>query len=130
MKALDIYNLLEHTYSINDFRISYKSEFDEYSKLLKKIGSTISIKIKEDFEFVFGQQHLITISEFYLCNELSEIEINYLVDCILLSENIQIVDEKLHEMLETFTDSEINGVLTTDYVVQIISFLNNTKSSS
>jgi len=129
MKASDIYNLLEHKYSINDFRISYKSEFDEYSKLLKKIGSTISIKIKEDFEFVFGQQHLITIAEFYLSNELSEIEINYLVDCILLSENIQIVDEKLHEMLETFTDSEINGVLTTDYVVQIISFLNNTKEN-
>ncbi|EKT3957112.1 hypothetical protein [Flavobacterium psychrophilum] len=120
MKISDIHSFLEKKNPLNEFLDKYKNEFENYNKLMNKKGSSVPIYIEEDFNFNFSKKYLLFISNLFLSELLTEAQINYIVDCILLSDNININNENVLELLETYTDSEVNGNLTFKYVQDVV----------
>lgn len=124
MKTKDIYNLLKGKINPTDFLKKYNDEIAKYETLITQIGSSVPIYVEEDYAFEFCKEHLINICDYYINNSLKEIEINYLVDCITLSDKIEL-DDSMLDILVTFTDQEINGKLSKEYILNIITQLND-----
>lgn len=125
MKATDI-NRIINNYSPEESKKifeNYLAELKDYKKQQAKRGSFIHIKIIEDEAISITNDTIRRLCKYFLNEILSETEINFLVDNILAS-NANYDSNEVQELIEEFTDPEINGVLTPQYVKEILRRLN------
>ena len=102
MKLSDIVHILNGGTKIENFKHTIKDEIAVYIKCLEKKGSSCSIILDEDCRFAFKKDHLIRLSNYFLNNELTEIEVNYIVDALTLAESVYYESEFLVEKLEEY----------------------------
>lgn len=115
-----LHKMLRNKVNIHEFKKSIQDEVFEYSKNLKKKGSSASIKIEEDTNLYFGKDDLLQLCYYYLDNNLTAIDISYIADCLTLSDSVAFENDELREFLEEITDPEVNGRLTKKRILSII----------
>lgn len=76
--------------------------------------------MEEDCNLYFAKDDLLKLCKFYLNDELTDVYINYIADCLTLSESVVFETHELMEFLEEMTDPEINGGITKSRVTSII----------
>jgi uncharacterized protein YjgD (DUF1641 family) len=119
MKISDIFNLLEGNLDSTQFTKKYKNEFRNFEVQRQKKGASISIIVDEDLSFDFNETHLAKICKLFLTDKLTEPQVNYITDCLTMSESVRF-KESLLEILETFTDPEVNRKLNKAEVKNIL----------
>lgn len=74
-----------------------------YRQALKKMGSSVPIEVVEDKEIELGFTEVARIQS----SGLDEVELSYIINCLLLSEKVKMNDEVIYK-LESLTDPEIS----------------------
>jgi hypothetical protein len=121
MKASDINTVIENYEPeiIRKTLSQYENELKAYKWGFAERGRTIPIHMDEDETITITGKTITILANYYVGNFLSEIELNFLVDNILMSHAI-FQNEDIQEMLEGLTDPEVNGHLTQDSVGNLI----------
>ena len=96
-----------------------KENVEFYRLNLQKSGATLPVTIDEDFEFIFKREHLLKLCDAFLNKDLDAVELEYLVDCISLSEGVSFENEVINDYLYCLTDVQINGEITKEKVFRI-----------
>lgn len=120
MKLTDIKLVLNRTLPFNDFRLGLSEEMKEYRSWANVQGGTMPVYLIEDINLTIGENELKVLCEAFLNDELSEIEINYVADALLLSNKVSFENERVSDGIDSLTDPEINGHLTKDVVRGIL----------
>ncbi|MGV3460160.1 MAG: hypothetical protein ACO1N9_06865 [Flavobacterium sp.] len=119
MKLSQIKNLLSHSLPICDFKLAISQEMSEYVSKEKIKGSTRPVYLQEDINIYIGSSEAIFMLNAFIKSELSILEVNYIVDALLMSENVKFESETFLEELETMTDPEIQGIFTLERAVKL-----------
>jgi len=120
MKLSAIKQLLAGSLSIIKFREYLGSEMDEYVTNSQKKGSNRPVYLEEDTEIHIRNSDGIFLIKNFIKSELSLLEINYIVDGLLLSENVNFESEAFLKEFETLTDPEIHGHLTLERAIKML----------
>jgi hypothetical protein len=123
MKLSDLKNLFANPDSIESFKEIIKDEVDEYTSLLKKAGSSVPIYATQDAFLKVGHNDLIMLCKAYVDGTLGENYVNYIIDVLQLSEQVEFESEELVDIAAGLTDPEINGPLTHDEANKVINIL-------
>jgi hypothetical protein len=115
MKISIIAKLLNNEIDVFKFKEIINNEILEYSNLLKKKGSSISIFLIEDDNILIKSRDFNFLCNLFLEDKLDNYEILYIMDALSLSSNIQFENEKIRESVEEFGFTE-NGNLSKDSV--------------
>jgi hypothetical protein len=119
MKISFLHKFLTSFVSIGQFKSQINKEVEIYKLQLQKKGASIALFIEEDFEFVFTKDYILKLCDYYLSDELNCSELEYVVDCITITENITYKNEELFDFLELMTDSKVNGEITKEKILNI-----------
>jgi len=102
------------------FKNSIGNEVIEYKKQLQKKGSSVSININEDSYINIDAYNIIFLCQLFLNKEMSEYELSYLTDALLLSSSVYFSNEETKNLFELLTDPEINGEFTTERITKLM----------
>jgi len=120
MKLSDIKLMLNGILSFKDFKLNIFEEMTEYSSSSSIKGKSMPVYLTEDIDLAIGENDLKVLCEAFLKDELSEAEINYVADALLLSNRVFFEDEHVADRIGYLTDPEINGHLTKEVVRDIL----------
>lgn len=120
MKLSLLYDFFKGDKTPRELKDALLDEVTTYGAGLKKKGSSVPIYVTEDVKIFFGEKELSILGTCYLTHQLTDTEIGYIADALLLSESVEFKDEKVHESLELLTDPEINGALTEKSVRELL----------
>lgn len=134
MKLSILKQFLENALSYSKFKTTIQENVEYYKKQLHKKGASAPVEIVEDTTLVINKSHLQTLCQAYLNGEVTNYEMYYIVDALLLSSYgsedsiVSFKNEQLHDIFEELTDPEINGgELTSEKVKDIMKRGNLTK---
>jgi hypothetical protein len=86
-----------------DFRNDIQAELSEYkSNVVKGQGYSSPVYLVEDIEYEFADEDMQRLEVLINTNQLDKIEISYIVDALLLSENVLFTNEEYLEELEYY----------------------------
>jgi hypothetical protein len=74
-------------------------------------GRSMPVTLLEDSELLMKNEFVSKLCISCLNQELASLEVQYIADAILLSENVAFPTKKLREILESLTDPAVNGLL-------------------
>lgn len=120
MKLSELKRALLGLFPIDTFESTIDKEVNNYKSSLKIKGTSTPIYLIEDDRLFVGKNELKKLCSLYLSGGLSEGHLNYIVDAILLSNNVDFENEDIKEQIELLTDPEINGSLSPETVNQIL----------
>jgi hypothetical protein len=118
MKLSEIKNCLNQSEISTNFRIELEKEILEISKQNK--GNSYPIILIEDCSFNFTIKELKSLCLLFFTEKLTNRTLEYIVDALLLSENVKFETEKIINMIEEMTDPEVNGVFSLNDAKKII----------
>ncbi len=121
MKASLLYKFLSGEINIQQFKIKIDEEIATFRVKLKlhKKGGSVSISIEDDLEFTFKSEYLLKLCDHYLKEELDNVELEYIADCITLREPDDYENEELIDLLEEIAGTWVNGEMTTERIIRI-----------
>ena len=120
MTLSDLRSVLAGLTSFKDFRVKLFDEMKEYKSASHISGKSMPVYLIDNIDLLIGKNELKALCEAFLNDELSESEINYVADALLLSNRVSFVDEDISDRIGYLTDPEINGHLTKDIVRGIL----------
>ena len=123
MTLSNIREMLSGVLSFKDFKQSIIEEMKEYSSLSRINGKSMPVYLTEDVDLSIGKKELRVLCEAFLKDELSELEINYVADALLLSNRVLFESEDISDCIGYLTDPEINGNLTKGTIPTILGYL-------
>ncbi len=122
MKLSQLRSFLEKKLELENFKRSIDEEVTDYKKQFSKKGASSEVFLAADTDLYLTKVHLAELCNHYLNNGLSAYELYYLVDALLLSENVAFENEKLLELTETMTDPYVNGPVTKLVVRKVLDY--------
>ncbi|RWU09948.1 hypothetical protein [Pedobacter chitinilyticus] len=122
MKLSQLKSFLEQKLELENFRKNIDKEVADYKKQLPKKGASSEVFLEADTDLYLTKPHLSELCNHYLNNGLSADELYYIVDALLLSENVAFENEKLLELTETMTDPYVNGPVTKLVVRKVLDY--------
>jgi len=108
MTAKDLDYLLTQQVSPESFVESIKSEVEDYKRMMDKRGSTANLYFTENQEIKIDTPELSRLLHLVLEDQLTNIHLAYICDCLSLSESVDIT-ENAREIVFQLADPEING---------------------
>lgn len=120
MKLSNIRSVLTGLVSFKDFRSNISEEMNEYNSSSHLKGKSMPVYLTDDIDLYIGKNELKVLCEAFLDDELSESEINYVADALLLSSRVSFESEDISDRIGYLTDAEINGRLTKNVVRGIL----------
>lgn len=111
MKLSQLNDFLSKKISVKDLRIILSDEIGEYELASSKKGASMPIYLIQDQIINIDRSDLIFLCGLLLSEEMKELEISYICDTLLLSENVRFKPEELMFLIEELTDSTVNGKL-------------------
>lgn len=120
MRITEINDFLKSVTPMSLFKNSIANEVIEYKKQLQKKGSSVSIHIIEDSYINIDAYNIIFLCQLFLNKEMSEYELSYLTDALLLSSSVYFSNEETKNLFELLTDPEINGEFTTERITKLM----------
>jgi cellobiose-specific phosphotransferase system component IIB len=101
---------------------SISNEMENVKASSAKKGGSTSIFLVEDISLIVEKSNIAILCQAYINSDLSEFEICYIVDALLLSSKVKFESEGLMELAETLTDPSVNGKLTKERVIEILNY--------
>ncbi len=122
MNLSDLINFLGESMSAEEFARVINSEVDVYKKTCSKIGASAEVFLHSNTnqKVEIDKEKLCTICRSYLNNTLTEWDISYICDALLLAEQTSFMSEDIRETIEEMTDPAVNGELTRDRAANIL----------
>jgi hypothetical protein len=120
MKITDINDFLKSVISLSFFRTIIAKEVMDYKQQLQKKGSNVSITLNEGSDIKIDASDVVFLCQHFLNHEMSEYELCYLIDALLLSSRVFFSDEDTKELIELLTDPEINGEFTNERITALM----------
>jgi hypothetical protein len=117
MKLSELKKIFEND-DIETFKESISQEITNYKSKLGKKGSSIPIIVEEDLKLNIGTTEAIFLLDAFVSKQLSEHEIAYIADALLLSEAIKFESEEVLDDFESLTDLSINDSFTLGKAMQ------------
>ncbi|MEE1944584.1 hypothetical protein VRU48_05660 [Pedobacter sp. KR3-3] len=122
MKLSQLRSFLEQNLELENFKKSIDKEVTDYKKQLSKRGASSEVFLVADIDFYLTKVHISELCKQYLNDGLSEYELYYVIDALLLSENVFFENEKLLELTERMTDPSVNGTVTKSVVKEVLDY--------
>lgn len=119
MKLSSLYKFFIGEITITMFKNEIKKNVEVYDLKMQTRGSSILVTAKEDFNFMFKSKYLLKLCDCFLDNKLNYLELEYIADCISLSECVSYESDKLLDYLDIMTDSKINGEITKEKIIKL-----------
>lgn len=122
MKISQIKQALNRQISMSEFKNLIEKEVDDYKFLLAKKDGSASIILTEDIDLLVGKSEIAVLSQAFINDKLSEYQVYYIIDALLLSDKVKFESEGFKDVVETLTDPEINGRLIKSTALEILSY--------
>lgn len=122
MRLSQLRSFLEQKMKLEDFKKGIYKEVTDYKSQLSKKGASSEVFLEADIDLYLTKAHISGLCSHYLDDELSEYELYYVVDALLLSENVFFENERLLDLTETMTDPSVNGALTKLVVREVLDY--------
>ncbi|MES2457436.1 MAG: hypothetical protein V4594_17905 [Bacteroidota bacterium] len=122
MKLSQLRFFLEQKSGIENFSKGIAKEVTGYKNQLSKKGASSEILLEADINLYVTKGHISELCGHYLNDSLSEYELYYIIDALLLSENVSFENQKLLDLTETMTDPFVNGVITKSVVKEVLDY--------
>jgi hypothetical protein len=120
MKLSVLREYFEGTRNSDSLKDELKGNIAEYSERLKKRGSSVPIHLIQDTKLSFGEKELSMLATSFLTGGLTSLELGYIADALLLSDQVDFKSEKVMDALEQLTDAEVNGEITETSVREML----------
>jgi hypothetical protein len=104
MKLSELKDVFAKPDLIESFKENIREEVDEYTSLLKKVGSSVPIYATQDAFLKVGHNELTMLCKAYLDGVLKENYVYYIIDVLQLSEQVEFESEELFEIAAGLTD--------------------------
>lgn len=128
MRLTDIVNYFSGSISGEEFSEIIRDEVKRYKMESGRIGGSMWVELLEDNGYVcVGLPELKKLCMSFLNKELSDWQIYYMCDAILMSKHINICDNFIKEAIEEMTDPDVNGELTEIRVKDILNKIQKSK---
>jgi hypothetical protein len=122
MKLSQLRSFLEQKLGIENFRKGIDKEVTGYKNQLSKKGASSEVLLEADIDLYLTKAHISELCIHYLNDGLSEYEVYYIIDALLLSENVSFENEKLLELTEIMTDPSVNGAVTKSVAKEVLDY--------
>lgn len=122
MKLSQLRSFLEQKLGIETFRKGIDKEVTGYKNQLSKKGASSEVLLEADIDLYLTKAHISELCSHYLNDGLSEYEVYYIIDALLLSENVSFESEKLLELTEIMTDPSVNGAVTKSVAKEVLDY--------
>jgi len=123
LRLSDLKNFFEEKISATDLSEIIQAEMNEYRRGSLENGRSMPVLLVDDIELFVHEISLTKLIMGWYKEELSSLEINYIVDSLLLSQNVSFINEDMRNLIETLTDPAVNGPLTKEKMLEILSHL-------
>ncbi|WP_101728689.1 hypothetical protein [Emticicia sp. TH156] len=107
---------------MSEFKKLIEKEVDDYKFSLAKKGGSAPIILSEDIDLLVGKSEITVLSQAFINDELSEYQVYYIMDALLLSDKIAFESEGFKDVVEILTDPIVNGRLTKSTALEILSY--------
>ena len=92
-----------------------------YRRGLAERGRSAPIQVQSDgTSHNISKEHIVNLCTFYLSGHIDEVELEYIANCLELSEDFQ-YNDFISDILFRLSSPEVNGALTPDEVRNIVS---------
>ena len=122
MKLSQIKEFFNRSITTAVLKESILNEVANFKASSIKGGGSASIILTEDIPLRVEKSDIANLCEAYIDSELSESEISYIMDALLLSDQVEFENEELKEVSETLTDPTVNGKLTKDTAMEVLRY--------
>lgn len=123
MTSKNLNDLLIEKISPESFLKSIKKEVENYQQLIGKTGATIHLDFTENQEIKIDKLKLSRLLHLVLEDQLTNVHLAYVCDCLTLSEYIDMTD-KARAIVFKLADPEINRDFTSkDGILELLSDL-------
>ena len=113
---------MEQKLELENFRKGIDKEVAGYKNQLSKKGASSEVLLEADINLHLTKAHISELCSHYLNDGLSEYELYYIIDALLLSENVSFENEKLLDLTETMTDPSVNGAVTKSVAREVLNY--------
>lgn len=113
---------MEQKMKLEDFKKSIDKEITDYKRQLSKKGASSEVLLEADIDLYLNKAHISELCSNYLDDRLSEYELYYIIDALLLSENVSFENERLLDLTETMTDPSVNGAVTKSVAKEVLDY--------
>jgi flagellar biosynthesis component FlhA len=120
MKLTTLQGFFNKIISADSFQDLIRTEVEHYKLLLSKTGSSVPVVLDEDTYLSIGGSEVSAICQAFIDEHISEYDVYYIVDALLLSNRITFASESLLDLLETLTDPQVNGKLTKSVASEVL----------
>jgi hypothetical protein len=120
MLTKDFLNLINKTLTPSEFSKTIDEEVLNYKRLKSKKGASLPIYGDSKLK-IFTKNHLINLLEYYLANDLTEIQLEYILNWL----DVQDIeyDDRVEKVLFSLSLPEINFPITRENVESSIDYL-------
>jgi len=121
MNLSNLMSFFEESMSAEEFAQIINNEVDIYKKACSKVGASAEVMFFDNAnqKIEIDKKRLLLICCSYLNDALTEWDIYYICDALLLSEQIIFLSEDIREAIEEMTDPTVNGELTKERAANI-----------
>ena len=120
MTLSSLLELLERG-AFQQLRTEIAVPLESYSRGLKMRGGSCPIVVKDTgTPVVVRDVHVESLIKAYLSRELSSLELDYLANCLDLSEDADYATESVREVVFALSTPETNGQLTVDQLTELL----------
>jgi len=95
-------------------------EVENYKISLRTKGKSVPIYLIEDEEIIITNVDVSLILNAYIDESFTDFDLYYIIDAMLLSSKMIFDNECIVDLIETFTDPEINGMFTKDKAKEVL----------
>lgn len=120
MKLSDIKLILTNKQPIAYLLNIISTEVNDYNIAVKRKKSVVDIYLINDVTLEFGKDELQVLCKAFLEGKVSDAELSYISDALLLSGNVEFESENIRQYVEQLTDPEINGKINNETVMAIL----------
>lgn len=122
MKLSQIKEVFDKSVNPAVLKESISKEVENFEASSVKKGGSSPIILTADISLIVRKSGIANLCQAYIDSELSESEIYYIVDALLLSDQVEFENEELKNVSETLTDPAINGNLTKDIAIEVLQY--------
>lgn len=109
MNSSELNKFLSGDLSGKELQILIEQEVTNYAELMKMKGASISLNFYEDQEVFINIKSITRLLQETLTENLSNIHLAYICDCITLGEKVHFETEKINDIIFNIADPEVHG---------------------
>jgi hypothetical protein len=109
MKSSDLNSFFLGNIDVMDIKNSIQQDVENYSRLMKREGSTIPLNFIDNESVHMNQANLKKLLQETINGKLSNIHLAYICDCLSIAEDFDFENEKILNVINEIADPEING---------------------